>query len=243
MTRRTGNTIPVPGDYHFRAVHEGLAPQRFWHKERFAASLEALGPQPNLRILDVGCGSGLFADQAAKLPGSQVVGVDANEAAIEFATKTFARENLSFRLGMLDELDLEPGSFDRISLLEVIEHVYEDQARVTLADFHRLLAPGGQLVISTPNMRSAWPLIEWVLDRTGTTAQMAGEMHVAGYTPASLERLCEEAGFRLLTSSTLFVVSPWLSLASRRLARLAYKLERASPVPLGSLIVQSFERV
>lgn len=243
MTRRTGDTIEIPGDYQYRASREGLAPQRFWHQERFAASLEALAPEPNLRILDVGCGSGVFADRAATLPGSQVLGVDANPQAIEFATQTFARENLEFRLGMLDELDLAPESFDRISFLEVVEHVYEDQARTTLSDFHRLLAPGGRVVISTPNMRSAWPLIEWALDRTGIAPHMEGEQHVAGYTPASLRRLCEETGFRLVSSDTLFVVSPWLSLASQRLARLAHKLERASPVPLGSLIVQSFEKV
>lgn len=243
MTRRTGDTIPIGGDYQYRVSREGHAPQRFWHQERFAASLQALAPRSGDRVLDVGCGSGVFADMVASVPGTEVVGVDANAAAVAFATTTFGRDNLSFRLGMLDELDLQPASFDGISFLEVIEHVYEAQARATLASFHRLLRPGGRLVVSTPNMHSAWPVIEWLLDRSGTVPTMEGEQHVSGYHPASLQRFCEEAGFALVDSRTLFVASPWLTLVSVRLARLAHRIERASPLQVGSLLIQSFDRV
>ena len=241
-TRRTGDTVEIPGEYQYRATREGWAPQRFWHQQRFRASLELLAPRQGTRLLDVGCGSGVFADMAASIAGTEVLGIDANAAAIRFATERFGRANLSFRQGMLDELDLPDSSFDAISFLEVVEHVYERQAQATLAAFHRLLAPGGRVVISTPNARSAWPAIEWLLDRSGVVPTMEGEQHVSAYGPDSLRRLVEHAGFRLLATRQLFLVAPWVALVSWRAAESLHRVEQAMGAPFGSLLIQSYRR-
>jgi ubiquinone/menaquinone biosynthesis C-methylase UbiE len=240
--RRVGDAIQIPGNYQFRATFEGSAPQRFWHQTRFEVCLDMLEVCPSMRVLDAGCGSGVFADMVAKVPGTQVTAVDGNPEAISFAQQQFRRSNLEFRHGLVDELAFEPSSFDRISCLEVIEHVHPEQARAVLRTFHGLLAPGGRLLISTPNMRSYWPALEWALDRLQLVPTMEDEQHVAGYHPRSLQVLGEEAGFRLMSTRTLFVVSPWLALATWRLAKALHRLEEESPLHMGTLLVQSFER-
>ncbi|HET8937983.1 MAG TPA: methyltransferase domain-containing protein, partial [Polyangiales bacterium] len=131
--RRTGDTIAIDGEYQHRATHQSqYAAQRFWHQKRFEACLELLELAPGMRVLDAGCGSGVFSDQIARSPGVHVVAVDANAAAVGFVQHTYARENLEVRRGQVDELAFEPGSFDRIACLEVIEHIHLEQARTML---------------------------------------------------------------------------------------------------------------
>lgn len=241
--RRLGDAIQIPGNYQFKAAFEGSAPQRFWHQTRFEVCLDMFDLGPSMRVLDAGCGSGVFADMVAAVPGTEVTAVDGNREAIAFAQQQFRRPNLVFRHGLVDELAFETSSFDRISCLEVIEHVHPEQGRAVFSTFYRLLSPGGRLLISTPNMHSYWPALEWALDRLGLVPTMEGEQHVAGYYPRSLQTLGEETGFRLVETRTLFVVSPWVALANWRVAKAVQRLEEESPMQMGTLLVQSFERV
>lgn len=240
--RRVGDAIQIPGNYQFRAAFQGRAPQRFWHQIRFDTCLEMFGLGSDLRVLDAGCGSGVFADQVARHPGTKVTAVDSNPEAVAFARAQFERPNLEFQLGLVDELDFGPASFDRIGCLEVIEHIHPEQARAMLGTFHRLLSPGGRLLVSTPNMRSHWPFLEWALDHLRLVPTMEGEQHVAGYHPRSLQALGEACGFRLLQSRTLFVVSPWVALASWRWAESLHRWEQRAGTGIGALLVQAFER-
>lgn len=241
-SRRVGDAIQIPGNYQFQAAFKGSAPQRFWHQTRFEVCLDMLELGSSMRVLDVGCGSGVFADMVAACHGTKVTAVDGNFEAISFAQKQFRRPNLEFRNGLVDELAFESSSFERISFLEVIEHIHPEQGRAVLRTFHRLLSPGGRLVISTPNTRSYWPALEWTLDRLHLVPTMEGDQHVAGYHPQSLQTLGEESGFRLVSTRTLFVISPWVALAAWRLATALHRLETKSPIQMGALLVQSFER-
>jgi SAM-dependent methyltransferase len=137
--RRLGDAIQIPGNYQFQAAFEGSAPQRFWHQTRFEVCLDMLDVGPAMRVLDVGCGSGVFADMVAGVPGAEVTAVDGNREAVHFARQQFRRPNLQFRNGLVDELAFESSSFERISFLEVIEHIHPEQGRSVLKTFHRLL--------------------------------------------------------------------------------------------------------
>ena len=193
-----------------------------------------------MRILDVGCGSGVFAAKVAACPGTEVLAVDGNPAAIDFARRQFEASNLQFVTGHVDDLRFPEASFDRISLLEVIEHVYAHQASAILRNLHNLLKPGGRVVVSTPNARSCWPVLEWLLDRLHLVAHMEGDQHVAKYHPLSLRSLGESVGFRLVESRTLFIVSPLVSVVSSGLADRLATIEQKSLA--GNLLIQSFER-
>lgn len=100
------------------------------------------------RLLDVGCGTGRFLE-AMRSRGWQVVGVEPNPYAAQYARSSF---NLEVRTSTLEEAAFEDAAFDAISLWGVFEHVIDPKA--TLAEIARILKPGGLLVMSLPNPAS-----------------------------------------------------------------------------------------
>lgn len=226
---RTGDTIAIAGEYQHRATHDSVfGAQRFWHQKRFDLCLELLDVTPGMRVLDAGCGSGVFADRIARAYAAEVVAIDANEAAVRFAREHYPRTNLEVRRGHVGALGLEPVSFDRIACLEVIEHIHLAQGRAMLETFAKLLKPGGKLLVSTPNAHSAWPAIEWLLDRLKLTAAMENEQHVIAYDARTLEALGASVGLALSTSCTLFMAAPFVANISWRRALARSRTSRST---------------
>ena len=104
-------------------------------------------PLEGKTALDVGCGAGLLCEPLARL-GAKVTGIDASPEVIAVARDHAASMGLEidYRAADVQELD---GQFDLVTSLEVIEHVADPGA--FLKALTRRLAPGGLLVLSTPN--------------------------------------------------------------------------------------------
>jgi 2-polyprenyl-3-methyl-5-hydroxy-6-metoxy-1,4-benzoquinol methylase len=213
---RLGDAIEISGDYQARALRSDRAAQRFWHEAKFRL-IERIGlPAKDDRVLDAGCGSGTISDFLSRHAG-QVVAIDSNPAAIGYAAKTFQAPNLQFKLGQFDDLrDEQP--FDKIYCIEVIEHLYENQVTEILSLFHRLANPGGTVLLTTPNYRSLWPLIERLLDAFGLVATLDKAQHVTHFTKSKLVRICEQAGWTVEQIGTFNGIAPFLAPLSRPLA-------------------------
>ena len=114
----------------------------------WGGDVESVKPLSGKRALDVGCGAGLLCEPLARL-GAEVTGVDAAPANVEAAALHAQRSGLiiDYRHGELATLGL--GEFHLVTSLEVIEHVADKAAFV--AELARHLAPGGLMVLSTPN--------------------------------------------------------------------------------------------
>jgi 2-polyprenyl-6-hydroxyphenyl methylase / 3-demethylubiquinone-9 3-methyltransferase len=132
-----------------------LSPVRLaWARDcavrHFRCEAEGGLPLASLRVLDVGCGAGLFAEPLARL-GADVTGIDPAPASIEVARghaeETGAR--LAYRVAAIEDLAAEPERFDIVSAMEVIEHVADPSRFV--ADAAALLKPGGLFLASTLN--------------------------------------------------------------------------------------------
>lgn len=108
-------------------------------------------PLEGKTALDVGCGAGLLAEPLARL-GAAVTGIDASPELIEVAREHSAAMGLAidYRAGDVQALE---GRFELVTCMEVIEHVADPAAFVTA--LAKRLAPGGLLVLSTPNA-TAW---------------------------------------------------------------------------------------
>ena len=108
-------------------------------------------PLEGKSALDVGCGAGLLAEPLARL-GAKVTAIDAAPELIEAAKVHAAGAGLpiDYRAVAVEALE---DKFDLVTAMEVIEHVADPQAFVK--DLAARLAPGGLLILSTPN-RTAW---------------------------------------------------------------------------------------
>jgi 2-polyprenyl-3-methyl-5-hydroxy-6-metoxy-1,4-benzoquinol methylase len=240
--RRTGDRVSIPGDYQYRALHSGPASQRFWHETKLQEAERWLAPSAGDVILDVGCGSGVLSNRLACHQGVSVIGIDGNRAALDFASRTFQRPNLEFRHGLVDNLDFEPECCTKIALLEVIEHIEEAQAITMLRCFRRLLKPKGFIVMTTPNARSLWPLIELMLDRLRLVPKISEDQHAKLYDRRSLELLAGRTGFRITGWRTFNFLAPWIAAVNQPLAERVRRLETLRPLPLGSLLLMVFQK-
>ncbi len=238
--RRVGDAVAIAGDYQYRALTRGPRVQRFWHDTKLWLVRQYLRPSAGDRVLDVGCGSGVVAAAIARAPVASCLGLDGNPEAIAFARQQFPDANLSFAQTLVDELDLPDGSFDAACCFELIEHIYPDQGRALLRSLARLVRPGGRLLVTTPNYRSAWPVIEWALDRSGRAPKLADDQHVAFYTHGRLRAAWADSGWVAERQATCCTVAPWLAAVSRPLARRVRAAE--ARVPFGTILVHLLRR-
>lgn len=224
--RRDGDAIAIPGDYQARAMESPRATQRFWHAAKLRLIDRVAPPRSGARVADAGCGSGVVAAHLAKT-AADVIGFDSNPAAVSYATSAFASARLRFVLGPFDRL-IDEGPFDQIYCLEVIEHLYEEQAIDTLRVFARAAAPDAELFLTTPNARSAWPLIEWALDRLALVPTLDEAQHLTMFSAGTLTRALETAGWSVRELGTFNGVAPFVAPLSERLALAAERAEFAA---------------
>jgi 2-polyprenyl-6-hydroxyphenyl methylase/3-demethylubiquinone-9 3-methyltransferase len=104
-------------------------------------------PLAGKTALDVGCGAGLLTEPLARL-GAKVTGIDASPEVIAVARQHAEAMGLGVDYVVGDVQELE-GEFDLITCMEVIEHVADPAA--FLHALAARLAPGGLLIMSTPN--------------------------------------------------------------------------------------------
>lgn len=159
--------------------------------ERHRISLGALERVvPPGRLLDVGCGPA-FLMEAARERGWRCTGVDPSPFSVARA------RSLGFDAheGLLEEAGFQPGTFDAIAMLQVVEHLPDP--RPLLAECRRVLRQGGALLVATPNPASLLARAK----REGFNYWIP-PMHCAWYTPAALERLLQKAGFAVKRTTT-----------------------------------------
>ncbi len=123
-----------------------------WYR-RMALTRAGLGA--GMQVVDVGVGTGLLAREALKLIGPQgsLLGVDPSPGMMAEAALPAAR----LVQGRAEALPCEPASADFLSMGYALRHVSDVSA--SFAEFHRVLRPGGKLVIlEITRPRSAWAL-------------------------------------------------------------------------------------
>jgi len=157
-------------------VLTALNPARFGYMRRVIAQELGLAPA-ELRVLDVGCGGGLLAEEFARL-GSTVVGVDPSERSLAAARAHAAEQGLAieYQRAAGEALPFADASFDVAYCCDVLEHV-GDLSQV-IAETARVLKPGGTYLYDTINrtVRSRLIMIR-LLQEWSWTAMMPPGLH------------------------------------------------------------------
>lgn len=131
-----------PLDYR-RETPEALAVAR-----GLLSRVQAAIPGRQLRILDVGCGTGLFL-KLARDAGHEVAGVELSQSAVEYGREVYG---LPIECGTLESAELPADHVDVVTMWHVLEHTPDPiQALDTV---RRVLKPGGLVLFGVPNIAS-----------------------------------------------------------------------------------------
>jgi 2-polyprenyl-6-hydroxyphenyl methylase/3-demethylubiquinone-9 3-methyltransferase len=162
--------------------------------QHWASDERARRPLDGKTALDVGCGAGLLAEPLARL-GAKVTGIDAAPELIAVARVHAEAQGL-----VIDYLPLPVeqvgGTYELVTCLEVIEHVAEPLAFLrALVD---RLAPGGLLILSTPN-RTAWSKLLTITLAEGVGSIPKGTHDFDKFiAPDRMKTLLADAGLQCL---------------------------------------------
>lgn len=162
---------------------------------RWRQILRMLEPQPEDRVLEIGCAAGAHAVRLAPLV-REIIGVDLAPVAIERAARLAKDSHLSnARFLCLDAADLAPlrdASIDKVAAIDFVEHVDDATLVRILAEVRRVLRPGGRLAVFTP---CASHYVERLKARNFILKQIPG--HIAVRDEAAYRRIIPSAGLNI----------------------------------------------
>ncbi|MEE2887098.1 MAG: class I SAM-dependent methyltransferase [Planctomycetota bacterium] len=156
-------------------------------------------PQGSIRVLDIGCAAGFFL-RVMKEEGHDVRGVEVSADIASLAIEHLGAENI--HVGFLQQLapqhpGFEPGSFDLVTMWDVIEHVPNPQDLLEQA--RRLLKPDGVLILETQNVDSRFAGMlgkKW--------QHFKHEEHLYHFNPKTITRLLADTGYQVVRNTPKF---------------------------------------
>ena len=144
------------------------------------------------RLLDIGCSTGLFLRMAVE-HGWPAEGL---EYSADSAEQARSKGGLKVRTGALERGMYAAGSFDVVTLWDVIEHVPDPKTVLELAA--ELIAPGGLLIVKTPNCDGLYPRASLSMaGRLGFWGHPDPPGHLYQFSVSTLSRMVREAGLEV----------------------------------------------
>jgi len=209
---------------HYRELYE----KHWWWRTREEAILHVLrrrfGARRNLKILDIGCGDGVFFDRLAEF--GDVEGIEPAADVVDPTGPHRAR----ITVAAFDE-EFQPGKrYSLILMLDVLEHL--DRPAEALRHAAALLEPGGLLLITVPAFQLLW------------TSHDVLNHHRERFTKTSFRRIARQGGVHVLEARYFFLWLFLVKLITRGMERLAGakpKVPQAPPPWLNGFL-QSLSR-
>lgn len=196
--RRCGLVYANPRDAaeDLQAKYEGLSVREYLLEEesrRLTARRDAdllRHHVPGGRVLDVGCSAGLFLDVLGD--AYERCGIEPGAAAAAVATRLLGDD--AIHNGTLESTDFEPGSFDAVTLWDVIEHL--TSPRQALEKVGALLKDGGVLILMTPDIGSLFARV------LGHRWPHLIRSHLYYFTRPTLKKMLADCGFTVIKWGT-----------------------------------------
>jgi 2-polyprenyl-6-hydroxyphenyl methylase/3-demethylubiquinone-9 3-methyltransferase len=169
----------------------------------FGADSRSRTPLAGRRAIDIGCGAGLMTEPLARM-GASVTGIDAAPENIEAAKAHAAAGGLTvdYRATSVEAMAASGARFDLVTCLEVIEHVADRDS--FFAGLAALVAPGGLLVVSTPNRTPAsWAVLIGGAEMLLRSIPRGAHDWARFMTPAELTAALATAGLKVIDTQGL----------------------------------------
>ncbi|MBV6785376.1 bifunctional 2-polyprenyl-6-hydroxyphenol methylase/3-demethylubiquinol 3-O-methyltransferase UbiG [Xanthomonas campestris pv. uppalii] len=215
------NTHAKSSNFHQSELDKFAAlANRWWDADGPQKPLHALNPVrleyvstrlelAGARVLDVGCGGGLLSESMARL-GAQVTAIDLAPELVKVARLHSLESGVQvdYRVQSVEDLAAEqPGSFDAVTCMEMLEHVPDPTAIIRACA--SLLKPGGKLFLSTLNRTPAAFALAVVGAEYIARLLPKGTHHYKDFIkPAELAAWLRNAGLQLEDVSGM-LYEPW----------------------------------
>ena len=228
--------LGIPPDYQYNALQSKNYIHSNWYKTKLDAIEKLLNVKKTNRILDIGPGSGNFEFMFAKKV-KEIVAIDYNDEAVDFLKRKIKEKkikNVKVQVGDVRKLGKVQRKFDIIIMVDVIEHLNDKEAKKVIKSFKNILTRTGKVCIVTPNFKSGWVLLEWMLDAFRLAPELSGKQHLSKFEPKTLVKTFEDAKYKIDT----FVSFNFLSflIPHERLAKSCNRYEMNSKFTYGNLI-------
>lgn len=164
-----------------------LEDKHWWHisKRRIVTTFIGIyAKSNNLKILDIGCGTGKNLDQFKEF--GEIYGLDNSKDALTFCKK---RGLNNLMLGKAEKTPYKNASFDIVTILDVLEHTDDTK---TIKEINRILKKGGILIATVPAFNWLWSRWDEILH------------HQRRYTLSSLTKLLTSFKFHILKESYMY---------------------------------------
>lgn len=146
--------------------------------------------RPGDTMLDFGCGHQAMILRAVQMDLKLGIGLDYD------ATPGRLAPNLEIRqFHFKDRFEFPDGSFDVVSILAVLEHIPLGQVDRLIAEFHRILKPGGRVLITTPTP-AAKPVLDFLAFKLHLISEPEIADHQHYYSQADLQALAARHGLQ-----------------------------------------------
>ncbi len=182
----------VPPDFYDTSVKNNLI-QRYWHGRRFE-EVAKLATKVKGLLLDVGCDGGTLTEKvASNARPEHVVGVDISEKSLRYTITK--RSQFDLAIADAEELPFQDGTFEAIFCSEVMEHLTRPDKM--LGEVRRCLSPDGYAVVMVPAETPLFKFLWFFWTKFGK-GKVWDHAHVQDFGGKELDRVVEEAGFRVL---------------------------------------------
>lgn len=216
FTLKKNKTIPEKGYYHTALEKNKI--QRYWHYKKFELVSQRVGLGP---ILDIGSGSGVFSNL---YPTNDRVVINLDNSFEQLAYGKNLNPGVFYVNADACNLPFLPNSIGTVTLIETIEHLAQDQFKKLLSEIYRVLKNNGRIVITTPNYKSLWPLLENIISIIGPIDYKI--QHKTHFDLNKLSHVLNDAGFSVNKKGSFFVFSPFLSIISKKIADFGFAIEQ-----------------
>ena len=212
----------IPGGYYDTVYRRHRGIQSKWHHLKFRRVVEEM--EGHRRHLDIGCGPGtligLLDDRFTS------TGIDISHPEIDYARSEYQSDSKRFLAVCASALPDDCHDYDVATVVEVVEHLAPGELDDTLRATIDRLRPGGKLIVTTPNFRGAWPLVEMLVNRFGELNYTS--QHINRFTARKLGQLLQNLGLKDVRVHSYLALAPFTAPLGWQLPDRLARLERGA---------------